>query len=156
MEAVIAAFASGSSWIWLALGAILITLEILTPSTYFLWPGIAAIVVGLLAALLGPFDWRLQILVFGVLAVASSVAWRAYLARRGESPSEEPLLNLRARQYVGRRVVVAAGFVNGQGQVKLDDTLWQAATLDGSNPAPGAAVDVVEVAGTVLRVRPAS
>lgn len=155
MDSIIQAFAAGSSWPWLVLGVALVTLEIATPTTYLLWPGLAALALGLVTAVTGPFDWRLQGVIFAVFSIASTFAWRAYLTRRGTPPTDAPLLNQRAQQYLGRRAVVTEAFANGRGKIKLDDSLWSAEAVDGGNPASGEAVVVVGAAGPVLHVRSA-
>ena len=142
-------------WHWLALGAILIALEIVTPTTYLLWPGLAALVMGVIVAIFPEWSWQIQLLIYAVLAVAVSLAGRKFMPKRGDIVDSSHL-NRRAAQYVGRRALAAENFVAGRGPVIIGDTHWSAQTLDGSSPAKGATVEVKEADGTLLKVLPVS
>ena len=63
--------------------------------------------------------------------------------------TDQPELNRRAAQVVGRVVRVEEAITCGRGRVRIGDTLWTAEGLDA--PA-GAEVRVVAAEGTVLRV----
>ena len=140
-------------WHWLALGAILVALEIITPTTYLLWPGLAALVMGALTAIVPDLSWQVQLLIYAVLAVAVSLAGRKFMPKPGDIV-ETSRLNRRADQYVGRRALAAENFVAGRGPVTIDDTRWPAQTLDGSSPAKGATVEVKAADGMLLKVTP--
>jgi membrane protein implicated in regulation of membrane protease activity len=139
-------------WHWWALGAILIVLEMVTPTFYFMWPGIAAVVTGLVLILVPDLAIEAQLLLFAVLSVAATVAWKRYAPRDWLSAPPHPTLNQRSAQYVGRRGK-AADFSNGRGAVFLDDTRWSAVSADGSDPANGETVEIVGFDGAVLRVK---
>jgi membrane protein implicated in regulation of membrane protease activity len=98
------------------------------------------------------FDWRYQLLVFAVAAVVASVAWQRW-GRRDPTPSDRPDLNLRAQQYVGRRVQLHEDLVNGRGRVHLDDSLWIAETGTNETLTRGRTVEVTGADGATLRVR---
>ena len=140
-------------WHWLALGAILITLEIITPTTYLLWPGLAALVMGAFTAAMPDLTWQLQFLIYAVLAVAVSLAGRKFMPKPGDVV-ETSRLNRRADQYLGRRALAAENFVAGRGPVTIDDTRWPAQTLDGSSPVKGATLEVKATDGMLLKVAP--
>lgn len=142
-----------SYWHWWALALVLVAIEVTTPTTYLLWPAISAAVVGLAVALLGPFDWRLQVLVFAVLALLTSVVWARTMRRRG-APAADETLNSRGRSYVGRRLHLARPLPDGRGQIQLDDTWWPARSADGSTLGAGDVVEVVASDGALLVVRP--
>jgi membrane protein implicated in regulation of membrane protease activity len=153
MDEVVNAFASGTGWTWLVLGVVLVTVEVVTPTTYLLWPGIAALIIGLIAMVAGPFDWRIEGLIFAAVSIAATIVWRRYLDGRGAKPTDAPLLNQRAQQYLGRQASVSETFVNGQGTIKLDDTQWRARAVDGTDFEAGTPVVIIEVAGTLMGVR---
>ncbi len=70
-------------WGWFVLGLVLLILEILAPGIFFIWFGLAALVTGVFAFLLGSvvgFGWQLQIVLFLVLAVIFVLAGRRVLA----------------------------------------------------------------------------
>jgi hypothetical protein len=139
-------------WHWLVFGLLLVTVEPFVPGTFFLWLGISAAAVGLLLWLVPSLSFELQVLAFAVLSVITIVLSRRYLARH-PIESDEPLLNRRAEQYVGRSFTLQEPIVNGRGRLRVDDTLWR---VEGEDCPAGVRVEVSGVDGTVLRVRPRS
>jgi inner membrane protein len=139
---------SQGAWSWILVGGALIILETIIPGLYLLWFGLAAVATGAVA--LG-FDmaWAWQLIVFAALAVVA-----VFLVRRftTESGSEEPDLNSRGAQYVGRVVTVEDAFQGGRGKVRVGDTLWPAA---GPDLPKGARATVTGCVGTVLKVEAA-
>lgn len=135
-------------WHWLILGLVLAALEIFTPAFLFLPIGIAAIVVGIMLAAVPEASWSLQLGVFAVLSVTIVVLGRLYL-RRHPITSDEPTLNRRGHQYVGRVFTLDAPIVNGAGKIRVDDSTWK---VLGADAPAGHLVRVVGVDGTVLRV----
>lgn len=134
---------------WLALAAILIGLEMVMPTQYLIWPGIAAIVTGLLAFFVVT-DWVSQLAIFAVLSVVLVVASH-YMPRAAVGPIAA--LNQRADQLVGRTATVAEDFHNGQGAVTVGDTRWSAQSVDGSDLVAGTRVEIVAAESTLLKVK---
>lgn len=114
------------AWAWVILGFILLILEIAIPGVFFLWIGIAAILVGVIALLPGAigFAWQWQIIVFLILAVGSVFVGRRLMTGRG-AETDEPLLNKRAEQLIGQTVTLNEAIVDGRGRVRLGDTSWR-------------------------------
>jgi hypothetical protein len=134
---------------WLALAAILIGLEMVLPTHYLIWPGIASAITGVIA--LGvAIGWPAQLAIFALLSVALVVG-SSYLPK----PASEPVagLNQRTDQLVGRLATVADDFQNGQGSVTLGDTRWSAQSVDGSDLPAGTKVEVVAAESTLLKVK---
>ncbi len=138
-------------WHWWVLAALLIAVEVFAPTTVFLWTGISAIAVGLVVLVAGGIGWEIQVFLFAVLSVASVFAWR-YYARLRPTVSEDPLLNRRAEQCVGRLVVLQEPVVNGQGAINVDGTTWK---VEGKDFAAGVRVKVVGADGAILKVEEA-
>ena len=65
-------------WHWLALGAILVGIEIVSPTFYFLWPGLAAGVVGVALYFFPALNPQGQIILFALLAVFTTFAWKRF------------------------------------------------------------------------------
>ena len=137
-------------WHWWVLAALLMAVEVFAPTTLFLWTGISAGAVGLVVLVAEDIGWEYQVLLFAVLSVVSVVAWRRY-ARLHPVRSEDPWLNRRAEQYIGRQFTLEEPIVNGEGMVKVDDTTWKIA---GENLEAGSRVRVVGVDGVILKVEP--
>lgn len=143
------------AWNWMALGFILLALEILVPGVFLLWIGIAAIVTGAISLGLWQaafWTWHVQVLVFLVLSLISAWAGKRFMLSR-EAESDEPLLNRRADQLVGRVATLHEPIVDGYGRVRLDDTVWR---VTGPELETGTKVRVTGISHGVLEVSPAA
>ncbi len=143
-------------WHWWALGVLLIAIEVFAPSTLLIWPAASAGVVGLLLLLYPTLDWRIQILVFAVLALVTTVAWFRFWLRRQPGETDHPTLNVRGKSLVGRRGRLDATSDGGRGRLHLDDTSWSYASQDGDDLPAGTTVEVVGHDGNLLTVRAAA
>lgn len=138
-------------WSWMVLGMALLGVEILVPGVFMLWIGIAAIITGILSIFLWEtafWSWQVQLLVFAFLVIVSVVAGRRIM-RSGNRESDEPLLNRRGEQLVGRTATLTEPITNGQGRVRLDDTTWR---ISGPDMPAGSRVKIVGVGGGRLIV----
>ncbi len=136
------------AWHWAVLGIALLILEILAPGVFFMWMGLAAGIVALLTWLLSDLSWQLQVLAFAGLSVVTVIIGRKWLNPR-PADSEEPTLNRRGEQYVGRVFTLDQPIVNGEGRIRVDDTTWK---IRGKDCAAGTRVSVYGVDGVVLLV----
>jgi membrane protein implicated in regulation of membrane protease activity len=135
-------------WHWLIFGVALLILEIFAPGAFFLWLAIASAVVGGIVWLVPAMGWEYQLLLFSVLSVVSILIWRRYF-RTQPAQTDQPALNRRGEQYVGRVFTLDEPIVNGLGKIRVDDSTWKIA---GGDCESGARVKVVGVEGTLLRV----
>jgi membrane protein implicated in regulation of membrane protease activity len=135
-------------WHWWILAAALIILEVFAPGAFFLWLGIAAGVVGGLIYLTPNLAWEYQVLVFSVLSVVSILVWRKYFRTIPEE-TDEPALNRRGEQYVGRVFTLTEPIVNSMGKIRVDDTTWK---IRGEDCPVGTRVEVTGVDGTIFEV----
>jgi membrane protein implicated in regulation of membrane protease activity len=134
-------------WSWFAAAAVLILLEFVVPGVHFLWFGLSAAIVGLLALATG-VGWQLQIAAFAAISIAAVLAVRRF-AEPDVARSDQPQLNIRGQQYIGRVLTVEDAIQGGRGRVRVGDTLWAA---QGTDAPRGAKVRVTGVDGTVLVV----
>ena len=137
-------------WHWWVAGIVLLGIEIFAPGFWFLWMAVAAAIVGAILYFLPDTTWQWQVLLFAVLSVTSMIAWRAY-QRRHPAVTDQPNLNRRGAQYVGRVFTLDEAIVNGTGKIRVDDTTWK---VTGDDQPLGAKVKVTGVEGTVLTVEP--
>jgi membrane protein implicated in regulation of membrane protease activity len=139
-------------WHWFILAAILIILEVFAPGAFLLWIGIAAGMVGAALYFVPGMGWETQFILFSLAAVGSIVAWRAY---RGSHPTttDEPTLNRRGAQYIGRVFTLDAPIVDGVGKIRVDDSTWK---IEGADCAAGTKVKVVGIDNTMLKVEVAA
>ena len=143
-------YAGHPFWVWLAVAAIFLAVEVATGTGWLLWPAAAGLLVGLLTLAL-PLGAPLELGLFAVLTIAAT-----YLARRFLKPvldAGNPDLNDPTLRLVGRDGEVLDGFQNGKGRVFVDGKEWAAVAPDGEPPAAGQKVLVVAVDGAVLTVK---
>ena len=138
-------------WHWGVLALALVIVEMLVPGVFLLWIGIAAGVVALLLVVWPSMPFELQLVVFAAASVGSILAWKAW-RRRHPEVSEQPLLNERGQQYVGRVFTLDTAIVIGADKLRVGDTVWKAT---GEDLGAGTAVRVVSVDGVVMHVEPA-
>lgn len=128
MERIIAEL---GSWNWVALGLVLLALEIAIPGIFLLWFGLSAIIIGVLTLMFqgaGFWPWEVQVILFLGLAIAS-----AYLGRRmfvNNSESDQPLLNQRGAQLIGRTTLLDEPIEQGFGRAQLDGVQWRVSGAD--------------------------
>jgi len=139
-------------WYWWVAAVIFVGIELFAPGVVFLWMGVAAAIVGFIVLIHPTWDWRYQFMTFAVLAMTTAAGWWFYRKTHPAADSDQPALNRRGSQYVGRVFTLAEPIVNGQGKLKVDDTIWK---IEGADRAEGTHVRVVGVHGTVLTVEPA-
>lgn len=135
-------------WHWWVLGLLLLVAEMLSPTGFFLlWIGAAAILVGAAAWVVPTLGWEVEVVMFGVLSVASFFVWKRF--RPAHDESDQPALNRRGQSYVGRTFTLNSPIVNGVGKLHVDDSQWR---ISGADAEAGAQVRVVAVDGATLKV----
>jgi len=136
---------------WAALAVILFAAEAMAPGAFMLWMGLAATAVFLVVWAYDGLAVLMQVVLFVVLSFVSIQVYRTWFRRRAR-PSDQPLLNRRAEQMVGRVVVLDQAIANGTGRAKVDDAFWVVA---GPDLPAGSHVRVVAVDGMALKVQEA-
>ncbi|MGZ7456015.1 NfeD family protein [Pseudomonas sp. Ma2-10] len=140
-----------SFWDWLAFGTVLLILEVFGAGGYLLWIGMAAAAVGVLTFVAPDMPWELQFLLFGLLSIATALYWWKR-QRSAVRMSDQPNLNLRGQELIGKIFVVHEAIVDGSGRIKVADGVWIAR---GSDAAAGSRVRVIGQQGAILLVEPA-
>lgn len=136
-------------WLWLALGLVLATAEMLVPGVYLIWLGIAALLTAGLA-FAAPLGLDLQIVTFVVLSVLGAFAGRNWL-RDHPIVGADPMMNRRGQRMVGEIVRVTQPIEDGSGRVRLGDSDWIAR---GPDAAIGAKMRITGCDGAILLVEP--
>lgn len=135
-------------WYWLIAAVVMIVIEMLLPAAYFLWMGISAFIVGLLLYTIPTMPLLIQVVIFGVLSIVTLVLYKKH-KKLNPTVNDEPNLNRRGEQYVGRIFTLEEPIVNGVGKVKVDDSTWK---VKGPDMPAGMKVRVMSVDGTVFLV----
>ncbi|UUY09730.1 NfeD family protein [Pseudomonas sp. J452] len=137
-----------SYWDWLAFGTVLLILEVFGAGGYLLWIGLAGASVGVLTFLFPELPWTLQFILFAVLSVLTAVLWWQRQRSAGK-PSDQPGLNQRGSELLGRQFVLHEAIVGGRGKIKAGDSLW---LVIGPDLPAGTAVKVTGQDGVLLKV----
>jgi len=137
---------------WGAAALLLFAAEALAPGAFMLWLGFAATVVFVAVLLVPGIPLLAQVAAFVVLSFVSIQIYRTWF-RGKERVSDQPMLNRRAAQLVGRVVPLEHAIVNGRGRVQIADALWD---VNGPDLPAGMPVRIVSVEGMTLRVEAAA
>lgn len=118
-----------SYWHWFALGLLLLIVEMSGAGGYLLWIGIAAGITGGVLFAVPDLGWQLQLLVFSIASVACALGWWQYQVRHPREV-DEPLLNQRSAQYIGRIFTLSDAVENGRGKIRVDDSFWEVSAAE--------------------------
>lgn len=140
-------------WNWVAIGLVLLVLEIAIPGVFLLWFGMAAIAVGALSIMFQNasfWPWEAQIVIFLLLSLVL-----AYFGKRMMDKgdvTDQPLLNKRSEQLIGRTATLGEPIKEGYGRIRLDDSQWR---VKGPDLPAGARVKISGVDDGALVVEAA-
>ncbi|MEZ5996521.1 MAG: NfeD family protein [Hyphomonadaceae bacterium] len=151
MDALLAFLTTLGPQHWLVLGLALLIAEMVTGTTYLLWPAVAAFATAL-AAFLGLHNWIAELVLFAMLVIGLTAFGRP-LVQRWRNEGGASGLNERSASLVGTRGVVTV-FSNGAGSVQVQDTIWSAVSEDVLEAGQAVIVDGVD--GATLKVKRAS
>ncbi len=134
------------AYIWLALAAVFIFVEAITPAFVSLWFAGGA----LIAMVLAFFDVKfwIQIVVFvaasGILMVATRPLYNKYIKRK--------IVHTNLDRLVGQIAVITQPVddIEYKGEAKVNGQLWNARIEDGSSAAVGERRRILEISGTKL------
>lgn len=142
-------FLSQPMWAWLALGAVLLTVELSTGSGWLLWPAACAGFMGLLVAFVDMSPLTAMLIFAAITAISTIISRRMIRLHPAEPDINDPLLRI-----VGHHGTAVAAFHNGAGRVFVDGKEW-AAEAEGAAPKAEQKVEVTGVNGAILKVRSA-
>jgi hypothetical protein len=135
-------------WNWWVLALILLVVELLAPGFFFLWMAASGFVTGCLLLLIPALSAELQVSIFSVLSVVFITLWKFY-GKKHSITTDHPLLNKRGQQYIGRVFSLYKPIENGEGKIKVDDSIWK---VHGEDCDINTKVKVIAVRGTVFDV----
>jgi membrane protein implicated in regulation of membrane protease activity len=150
METLAQMYATHPFWIWVALGAAILAVEILTGSGWLLWASASAGAVAVVASL-ADLSFPAAVLLYAALTIASTLLARRYLPR--SMVAEGADINDNIGRLIGHRGRAVAAFDRDAGRVFIDGKEWAAELEDGDSLPAGASVEVTGVSGSRLRVR---
>ena len=136
---------------WAAIALLLFAAEALAPGAFMLWMGFAAVAVFVAVLLVPGIPVLAQAAAFVVLSFVTIQVYRKWF-RKAARQSDQPLLNRRAAQAIGRVAELDQAIDRGRGRIRLDDAFW---TVEGPDLPAGTPVRVIAVDGMVLKVQEA-
>ena len=137
---------------WWIFALVLIGAELLVPGYFMIWIGFAAAALGIVTFFVPELSFLVQAVLFAVLALVSCVVYWRFVRKVVDESSDQPLLNRRAEQFIGRRYTLDTAIVGGKGKVRIGDSPWLA---EGPDLPAGTEVEVIAVSGTTIKVRAA-
>lgn len=144
-----------AAW-WLGVGILFLIVEMLTGTFFFLFLGVGALLVSLLAWTLG-IGGLAQALVFAISGLVSVAAWmkiRPNPDDRIEQLAGAKDLNNRLARFVGREADLVEPLRAGEGRIRLDDSFWTVAGDVALELPTGTRVRVTAIDGLRLHVEP--
>jgi hypothetical protein len=154
MHELIDLYAAHALWAWLALGGLLLAIEVMTGSGWLLWPACSAVAVAFAAAY-GGLSPGEAVLVFALLTISSVLLARRYLPKSLLRRADNDI-NDAVGRLVGYQGRVVVGFQDRSGRVFVDGKEWAAEADDATALKAGARIEVTGVAGARLKVRAAA
>ncbi len=138
---------------WAAFALVLFGLEVMAPGAFMLWLAFAASAVLVIVWAVPGLSFLLQAVLFVVLGFVSILIYRKWFRGNDDVPTDQPALNRRTDQLLGRVVVLQSAIERGTGRVQIADAYW---TVSGAVDLPaGASVRVVGADGMTLQVEAA-
>ena len=141
-------------WHWLALGLLLIGLELLLPAFYLLWFGLGALLTGLVVAL-APLGLAGQLMLWSGASLLMVMAWMKFFRNPDRTSSGQAKEGALGMVGLVTRGVGELGQAIGQGEILfqrpvLGSDRWPAVA---DHPiAAGARARVVDVLGQTLKI----
>ena len=136
-----------SVWLWFACGIVLAALEMVVTGVYLLWIGLGCIATGFLLLLFPGLTVEQQLVALAVAAAVSAPLGAVVYRRLGRS--DQPNLNRRGAQLVGRTATLDEAIRDGAGRARIGDTVWR---VEGPDLPAGSRVRVVGSRGAALSV----
>ena len=140
-------FLNISCWHWIGLAGILFIIEILTGTGFLLWLGISATLTGVVLLVFSSIAITTQLLIFAALSILIALGWKQYL-HYYPIRTDRPRLNKRAEQYIDREFTLETSIINGQGTVRVDDTIWQVRCNE--KLTAGSSIRIIGAEGVIL------
>jgi inner membrane protein len=134
---------------WAVFALVLFALEVMAPGAFMLWLAFAASAVLVVVWAVPGLSFLLQAVLFVVLGFVSILIYRKWFRGNDDVPTDQPTLNRRTDQLLGRVVVLQSAIERGSGRVQIADAYW---TVSGADLPAGASVRIVGADGMTLRV----
>ena len=139
-------------WIvWLVLLVVMIIIEALGPALVSVWFAIGAL-VSMIVSFIPNVPWWVEVIVFFVISLVSFFAFRPLLKKR----MKRDVIQSNVDSLVGKngKVIEEIAPMDG-GEIRLNDVIWRAHSVDDKLIERDAIVEVVSISGNKLIVKKA-
>jgi membrane protein implicated in regulation of membrane protease activity len=118
-------------WYWLIISGLLFIIEITTLTTFFLFFGIATLIMGAITFTVPNMSAIPQTLMFGSLSLVSMFSSYYIFKRNTLRNSDKADINSsRMTQYIGKSFKLATSSTAGIAKVQIGDTQWRVIVED--------------------------
>jgi len=135
-------------WQWWILSGVLLVVELVVPSTFFLWMGISAASVGVLIFFMPAIRFEVQLLIFSIVSLISVIISRYVFSQVQLRDESNHTLNRRGTEYIGRIFTLEQPIINGIGKLNIGDGSW---LIEGEDCSIGTRVKVLGLNGIRLQ-----
>ena len=132
---------------WAAFGFLLLIIEMLSGTFFFLSVAAAALITTGIAWL--TTDYLTQWVSFAILSIVALVLWKKLRPIPQHDNDAASQLNNRLAHLVNRQAVLSEPMTNGVGRINIDDSWWK---VTGADLPIGTAVRVTAIQGMTLTV----
>ena len=136
---------------WAAFGFLLLIIEMLSGTFFFLSVAAAALITTGIAWL--TTDYLTQWVSFAILSIVALVLWKKLRPTPQHDNDAASQLNNRLAHLVNRQAVLSEPITNGFGRVNIDDSWWK---VTGEDLPTGAHVRVTAIHDMTLTVEKAT
>ena len=140
-------------WHWISIAGLLLIFELLIGAEFLLWLAFPAVASAGVAYVAPNLDWRIQVVLYILFELASLMVWKKYYRSKKLEATDQPHLNQRQQQFIGRTFTLVETLNNDEGKIGVDDSQWRVRIVgDVAAAKKGSKVKVVDVDGMVLLV----
>ncbi len=133
---------------WMAFGFMLLIVEMVTGTFFFLAVAAAAFATTGVAWLSG--DYAIQWIAFSISSILALIIWQKIRpTTKHHKTDAASALNNRTRHLIGRQAILTEPISNGVGRINVDDSWWK---VTGEDLPVGTHVQVIAVHDMVLTV----
>ncbi|OOF70528.1 NfeD family protein [Rodentibacter caecimuris] len=137
-------------WHWLGVGFLLLIAEVILPGVFFLWWGLAAIIVSAVMKFFPGLNLVNLVICYAVLSGFLSLIWWKYQHSKDNQDQSKTTLNQLDHAMLGKKGIVKEITVNDIGRGAFGDTTWR---IQGENLNINDLIEVVDVRGITLIVK---
>ena len=139
------------SWVWFGAAVLLIVIELLSTELVSVWFALAALVLGIIAAIFPSLDIVWQMAIFIVLSAGLLLSTRKFV-KKILAKKDEQGTNLELILHKSAIVVEQIDNLHSQGAVKINGLEWSARAIDNTIIEVGTVVTVKEISGNKVLV----